>query len=88
MSQPGSVDPIGSIRWTESTGGVLTKRECLALAPPLLRGELGILAGRIAMMLRIHSVLIIEGKKLELFQIYACSALTQLRLLLVLMAAH
>jgi HD domain-containing protein len=55
MSQPRPVDPIGSIRWTERTGGVLTKRECLTLAPPLLRGELGILAGRIAMMLRIHS---------------------------------
>ena len=55
MSQPRPVDPIGSIRWTERTGGVLTTRECLTLAPPLLRGELGILAGRIAMMLRVHS---------------------------------
>ena len=48
-------DPIGSIGWTERTGGVLTPRECLSLAPALLRGELGILAGRLAMALRIHS---------------------------------
>jgi hypothetical protein len=37
------------------TGGVLTARECLTLARPLLRAELGILAGRLAMMLRVHS---------------------------------
>jgi HD superfamily phosphodiesterase len=55
MSQPRPVDPIGSIRWTERTGGVLTTRECLTLAPRLLRSELGILAGRIAMTLRVHS---------------------------------
>src|SRR5262249_8850971 len=48
-------DPIGSIGWTERTGGVLTARECLTLAPPLLRGELSILAGRLAMVLRMHS---------------------------------
>ena len=48
-------DRIGSIGWTESTGGVLTARECLTLARPLLRGELDILAGRLAMALRIHS---------------------------------
>src|SRR3954452_22323222 len=35
--------------------GVRTARECLTLARPLLRGELGILAGRLAMMLRMHS---------------------------------
>jgi HD domain len=34
---------------------VLTARECLTLARPLLRGELGILAGRLAMALRRHS---------------------------------
>jgi hypothetical protein len=34
---------------------VLTARECLTLAWPLLRGELGILAGRLAMALRMHS---------------------------------
>ena len=55
MSQPRSTDPIGSIGWTERTGGVLTARECLTLARPLLRGELGILAGRLAMVLRMHS---------------------------------
>jgi hypothetical protein len=55
MSRPRPSDPIGSIRWTERTGGVLTARECLTLAPPLLRGELGILAGRLAMALGMHS---------------------------------
>ena len=55
VSQPRATDPIGSIGWTERTGGVLTARECLTLARPLLRGELGILAGRVAMALRMHS---------------------------------
>jgi hypothetical protein len=55
MSQPRTSDPIGSIGWAERTGGALTARECLTLAPPLLRGELSILAGRLAMVLRIHS---------------------------------
>src|ERR671929_391278 len=55
MSQPRPTDPIGSIGWTERTGGMLTARECLTLARPLLRGELGILAGRLAMVLRMHS---------------------------------
>ena len=32
---------VGSIGWTERTGGVLTARECLTLARPLLRDELG-----------------------------------------------
>jgi hypothetical protein len=54
LSQPRPADPIGSIGWTERTGGVLTPRECVTLARPLLRGELGILAGRLAMLLRIH----------------------------------
>src|SRR3954449_8287779 len=55
MSQPRPTDPIGSIGWAERTGGVLTARECLTLARPLLRGELSILAGRLAMVLRMHS---------------------------------
>src|SRR4029079_6080135 len=55
MSRPVATEPIGSIGWTERTGGVLTARECLTLARPLLRGELGILAGRVAMALRMHS---------------------------------
>src|SRR4029078_5711640 len=55
MSQPRPPDPIGSIGWTERTGGMLTARECLTLAGPLLRGELGILAGRLARVLRVHS---------------------------------
>ena len=48
-------DVLGSIGWTERTGGVLTARECLTLARPLLRGELGLLIGRLAMALRVHS---------------------------------
>jgi hypothetical protein len=55
MKQSRSSGPIGSIEWTERTGGVLTARECLSLARPLVRGELGILAGRVAMALRLHS---------------------------------
>src|SRR3954454_1815108 len=55
MSQSRPTDPIGSIGWTERTGGVLSARECLELAPPLVRGEIGILAGRLAMALRMHS---------------------------------
>src|SRR3954454_8193985 len=55
MSHPRPTDPIGSIQWAERTGGVLTPRECLTLARPLLRGELSILAGRLAMVLRVHS---------------------------------
>ena len=51
----GSSDPLGSIGWTERTGGVLTVRECVTLARPLLREELGILVGRLAMALRVHS---------------------------------
>ena len=55
MSQSRPTDPIGSIGWTERTGGMLTARECLSLAGPLLRAELGILVGRLAMALRLHS---------------------------------
>src|SRR5437763_12520248 len=55
MSRPRRTDLIGSIGWTVRTAGKLTTRECLTLARPLLRGELGILAGRLAMALRIHS---------------------------------
>ncbi len=52
LQQP---EPIGSIDWTERTGGVLTGRERLALVPPLLRGHRGIIAGSIAMATRTHS---------------------------------
>ena len=51
----GSSEPLGSIGWTERTGGVLTPRECVTLARPLLREELGILAALLAMALRVHS---------------------------------
>lgn len=54
-ARAGPGDPLGSIGWTERTGGVLTVRECLTLARPLLRGELAILAGRVTMALRVHS---------------------------------
>jgi hypothetical protein len=55
MSRPRPTDRIGTIGWTERTGGVLTTRECLTLAGPLLRAELAILSGRLAMALRVHS---------------------------------
>ncbi|MFF9819752.1 HD domain-containing protein [Streptomyces sp. NPDC014006] len=55
MSLAQTTDAIGSITWTERTGGVLTRREQRALARPLLRGELAIVTGRIAMALRLHS---------------------------------
>ena len=46
---------IGSIVWTERTGGVLTVRECISLARPLLRSHRGIIVGRLAMATRTHS---------------------------------
>lgn len=46
---------IGTIGWTERTGGVLSGRDQLALARPLLRGHRGIVLGRMAMALRVHS---------------------------------
>jgi HD domain-containing protein len=46
---------IGSIEWTERTGGVLTTRECVSLAGPLVRDELRIAAGLLALALRRHS---------------------------------
>jgi hypothetical protein len=54
-SRAGATDPLGSIGWTERTGGVLTARECVTLARPLLREELRILAGRLAIALRVDS---------------------------------
>jgi hypothetical protein len=46
---------IGSIGWTEQTGGVLSFREGLALTGPLVRDELRITAGFLAMALRRHA---------------------------------
>ncbi len=46
---------IGSITWTERTRGVLTTRECVTLARPLLRDELRIATGFLAMVLRRHA---------------------------------
>jgi hypothetical protein len=48
-------DRLGSIGWTERTGGVLTARECVTLAGPLVREELRILANLLALALRVHS---------------------------------
>src|SRR3954467_14872421 len=48
-------DALGSIGWAERTGGVLTARECVTLARPLVREALGILAGLLAIALRVHS---------------------------------
>ena len=46
---------IGSITWTERTGGVLNTRECVSLAKPLIRDELRIATGLLAMVFRRHS---------------------------------
>ena len=46
---------IGSITWTERTGGALTTRECVSLAGPLLRDELRIASGFLSMALRRHA---------------------------------
>lgn len=48
-------EQLGSITWTERTGGVLTRDECIALAAPLLRDELRLTAGLLAMALRRHA---------------------------------
>jgi hypothetical protein len=53
--QPATDAPLGSIGWTERTGGVLTVREQLSLAPPLLRSHGRIIGGRVAMATRTHS---------------------------------
>ncbi|MFY9917125.1 MAG: HD domain-containing protein [Mycobacterium sp.] len=55
MKRSTQLDAIGTIAWTERTGGVLSRGERIALARPLLRGHRGIIAGRIAMALRLHA---------------------------------
>ena len=55
MARSRPADPIGSIGWTERTGGVLTPRECVSSPGPMLRGEFGILAALVALALRLHS---------------------------------
>jgi len=47
-------EPVGSIGWTDRTGGALTLREGLSLAGPLVRDELRIAAEFLAMTLRRH----------------------------------
>ena len=54
MSTPPPRPAIGSIEWTERTGGVLTPRERWSLAGPLLRDELQIVRGAGALALRRH----------------------------------
>jgi hypothetical protein len=46
---------LGSIAWTERTGGVLTTHECASLAMPLLREELRIAADLLAVLTRRHA---------------------------------
>ena len=55
MNQRAPDAQIGSIGWTERTGGVLTVRERISLVPPLLHGLSGIIVGRLAMATRTHS---------------------------------
>lgn len=54
MTIPPPHPRIGSIEWTERTGGVLTPRERWSLAGPLLRDELHIVRGAAATALRRH----------------------------------
>ena len=55
VNQQSPSPQIGTIGWTERTGGVLTVPERIALARPLLRGLRGIIVGRLAMATRTHS---------------------------------
>jgi HD domain len=55
VNQQATDAQIGSIGWTERTGGVLTVRERISLARPLLRGHRAIIVGRLAMATRTHS---------------------------------
>ena len=48
-------ESLGSIEWTERTGGVLSTRECVTLARPLLREELRLAANLLALRLRVHA---------------------------------
>ena len=55
MTQQDASAPLGSIGWTERTGGVLTLGERISLARPLLRGHRDIIVGRLAIATRTHS---------------------------------
>src|SRR5215207_728995 len=55
MNNEHPTDPIGTIEWTERTGGVLTARECVSLAGPLMCDELRMFGGLLALALRLHS---------------------------------
>ena len=49
-----STPELGTIAWTERTGGALTLRERLALARPLARGHRDIVVGHVALTVRRH----------------------------------
>ncbi|MEU8223550.1 HD domain-containing protein [Kribbella sp. NPDC048915] len=55
MMQTVTHAPIGTIGWTERTGGVLSAGERLSLAPALLRNLGSLVAGRAAMATRMHA---------------------------------
>ncbi|KRE27762.1 hypothetical protein ASG82_15470 [Mycobacterium sp. Soil538] len=56
MTLPGAgPQTIGTIDWTERTGGVLSRAEQVALARPLLRAHREIVTGRLAMALGMHA---------------------------------
>ena len=55
MSQPRPTDPIGSIGWTQRTRGSADRSGMPHTCQAPAAGELNILAGRLAMALRMHS---------------------------------
>ena len=55
MSSTHPVTPdLGTLAWTERTGGALTRRERLALARPLARGHRDLVMGHLALAVRLH----------------------------------
>ena len=81
MSQPRHTDPIGTIGWTERTGGVLTARECLTLARPLRvhSGRSSIDPANLRLVLA--SGLCAEGSQRQRDDRRRCSGCSVLRLL-------
>jgi hypothetical protein len=54
MSRQDSITDLGTISWTERTGGVLTGRERRSLARPLVRAHRDIVLGTLALAARRH----------------------------------
>jgi hypothetical protein len=54
MSRQDSTTDLGTISWTERTGGVLTGQERRALARPLVRAHRDIVLGTLALAVRRH----------------------------------